>query len=198
MPKLPKVKGSFVAMRGPVDFKYCSEILEYRRIYEYRRWRFSVHLAALSSYSSKRRRRMRGDARSTNVFGARMAAYVRRREKANDRLLTRYSLRYKELIGAALHELRTAKVKTSIMCSKMKKTLKLRRWRTAMYLFWYEVKDVLDLKTKPWLHSDEVVARLRRALGLMITFETTTSKGWLQQEIRGMLTSAMEKLFWMQ
>ena len=193
---LLKVMGSFAAMEEDVDFKLCSEILEYRRIYVYRRWRFAKKLAALSSYLAKRRRRMHGDMRSTNLFGARMTGYIRRKDRANEKLLTRYTLKYQKIHRAALQELKNAKIKTSLMCAKMKKTLKLRRWRTGMYKFWIEIKNILDLNSEPWTHSDDVVARLRQALAHMVKNETTTSKGWQQLEIRGMLERAMEKLFW--
>ena len=190
------VKGSFVAMRGPVDFKLCSEILEYRRVRVYRRWRFSRWLAALSSYSAKRRRKMRGDWRSVNLHAARMTGFIRRRDRANNKLLTMYSLRYSDQVTAAMEELRMAKAKAHRMCAKMAETKRLKMWKGAMHMFWTEIKMIMELKSEPWTHSDEVVASLKLSLYWMKQLQTTTSKGWLQGEIRGLLESAMEKLFW--
>lgn len=190
------LKGSFIAMRGPVDFKFCSELLEYRRVRVYRRWRFSRWLAALSSYSAKRRRRMHGDMRSVNSFAARMAGYIRKRDRANDKLLTMYRLRYADRVETALKELKMAKAKAYLMFTKMAKTKRLRMWRGAMHMFWKEIKTIMDLQSEPWTHSDEVVASLKLSLYWMKQLQTTTSKGWLQGEIRGLLESAMMKLFW--
>ena len=133
------VRGSFVAMRGPVDFRLCSEVLEYRRIYMWRRKRFTGKLMKISSYRAKRKRRAHGDLRSTNFFAARMTSYVKRRDRSNDRLLSRYALKYEKGHKLAQRLLRMAQMKKE---------------------------------------------------------QTTTCRGWQQEEIRTLLERAMNLLFW--
>ena len=55
---------------------------------------------------------------------------------------------------------------------------------------------MLELKTPPGTHSDEVVVRMRAGLAKMKKHETTTCRGWQQQEIRSLLEKAMNLLFW--
>ena len=190
------VRGSFVAMRGPVDFRLCSEVLEYRRIYMWRRKRFTGKLMKISSYRAKRKRRAHGDLRSTNFFAAVMTSYVKRRDRSNDRLLSRYTLKYEKDHKLAQRLLKMAHAKTSLMCRRMAKTKRLRLWRTGMYRFWSEVKAVFDLKTTPGTHSDEVLVKMRAGLAQMKKQQTTTCRGWQQEEIRTLLERAMNLLFW--
>ena len=190
------VRGSFTAMRGPVDFRLCSEVLEYRRIYMWRRKRFTGNLMRLSSHRAKRKRRAHGDLRSTNFFAARMTSYVKRRDRSNDRLLSRYALRYEKGHKLAQRLLRMAHAKTTLMSMKMAKTKKLQAWRSGMYKFWTEVKAVFDRKTPPGTHSDEVLAKMKAGLAQMKKEQTTSCRGWQQQEIRTLLERAMNLLFW--
>lgn len=193
---LLQVRGSFKAMRGPVDFRLCSEILEYARVREWRRARFKGNLIKVASYRAKRKRRAHGDLRSTNYFAAVMTSYVKRRDRSNDKLLSRYTLKYEKDHKLAHKLLRMAHAKTSLMCRRMAHTKKLRRWRTGMFMFWSEVKAIFDLKSPPWTHSDEVLVKLKAGLAEMKKHQTTTCKGWLQEEIRTLLERAMHLLFW--
>ena len=193
---LLQVRGSFKAMRGPVDFRLCSEILEYRRVYMWRRKRFTGNLTRLSSYRAKRKRRTHGDLRSTNFFAAVMTSYVKRRDRSNDRLLARYTQKYAKDHKLAHRLLKMAHAKTSLMCRRMARTNKLRFWRTGMFMFWSEVKAVFDLKTPPWTHSDEVMVKMKAGLAEMKKHQTTTCRGWQQEEIRTLLERAMNLLFW--
>lgn len=193
---LLQVRGSFKAMRGPVGFRLCSEILEYGRVRMWRRKRFAANLRRLSSHRAKRKRRAHGDLRSTNYFAAVMTSYVKRRDRSNDKLLTSYTLKYSNDHKVGIRLLKTAYAKTSRMCRNMARTKKILDWRTGMYMFWSEVQAVLELKTPPGTHSDEVVVRMRAGLAKMKKHETTTCRGWQQQEIRSLLEKAMNLLFW--
>ena len=187
---------TWTAMKGPIDFKLASEILEHRRIYTYRRWICARKLAVVSSYVAKRKRKMHGDHRSTNLFATMMTRQIEKKDRACERLLTKYTLKHKKVNQLALRLLKMAKAKLTLMSMKMAKTNKLKAWRRGMYDYWTEIKDVFDLKTVPWTHSDHVMARLKAALTQMKRSETTTCRGWQQAEIRELLTRAMSLLFW--
>ena len=187
---------TWTATKGPIDFKLASEILEHRRIYIYRRWIFARKLAVVSSYVAKRKRKMHGDHRSTNLFATMMTRQIEKKDRACERLLTKYTLKHKKVNQLALRLLKMAKAKTTLMSMKMAKTKRLKAWRRGMYDYWTEIKDVFDLKTVPWTHSDHVMARLKAALTQMKRFETTTCRGWQQAEIRELLTRAMSLLLW--
>ena len=187
---------TWTTTKGPLDFKLASEVLEYRRIHIYRRWILNRQLAVISSHVAKRRRKMYGDHRSTSLFANMMKRQVERKDKACERLLTKCVLRNKEINQHALHLLKMARAKLWFMSGKMAKTNKFKVWRKGMLNFWKEMKDVFDLKTLPWTHSNHVTTRLKAALIQMKDHETTTCRGWQQLEIRNILTRAMTLLFW--
>ena len=187
---------TWTTTKGPLDFKLASEILEHRRIYIYRRWIFNRQLAVVSSHVAKRRRKMHGDHRSTSLLATMMSRQIEKKDKACERLLTKCVLRNKETNQHALRLLKMARAKLSLMSGKMAKTNKFKDWRKGMLNFWNEMKDVFDLKTVPWTHSNHVTTRLKAALIQMKDHETTTCRGWQQLEIRDILTRAMSLLFW--
>ena len=187
---------TWAATEGPQDFKLASEVLEHRRVHIYRRWILNRQLAVISSHVAKRRRKMLGDHRSTSLFANIMKRQVERKDEVCERLLTKCVLRNKEINQHALRLLKMARAKLSLMSGKMAKTNKFKVWRKGMLNFWKEIKDVFDLKTVPWTHSSHVTTRLKAALVQMKDQETTTCRGWQQQEIWSILTTAMTLLFW--
>ena len=187
---------TWTATKGPQDFKLASEILEHRRVHIFRRWILNRQLAVISSHVAKRRRKMFGNHRSTSLFAKMMRHQVERKDKACERLLTKCVLKNKETNQHALRLLKMARAKLWFMSRKIAKTNKFKAWRQGMLNFWREMKDVFDLKTVPWTHSGHVKTRLKAALVQMKDHETTTCRGWQQQEIRNILATAMTLLFW--
>ena len=183
-------------MEDPNDFKLGSEILERRRVHTYRRWLRARKLAVVSSCVAKRRRKMYGDHRSTNLFATIMGRQLQKRDRASEKLFTRCMEKHKEKHQLALRLIKRVPAKLTLVSSQMTKSKKFKAWRKGVQDFWDEVKDVFDLKTSPWTHSDHITARLKTALVQMKDSETTTARGWQQAEIRELLTRVMTMLFW--
>ena len=145
---------------------------------------------------SKRRRSRHGSSKTLNQIGAKMASYVKKKDREDDKLLTNALFKDMRKCKATLQVLKDTAAKLAVMSSRMAKTKRFIMWRGAYYGFKREIKTILDLESVPWTHSDEVVRRLKYALAQMSKYQTSTAMHWLQLEIMEMLRDAMERLFW--
>ena len=110
--KLPANNSSLLtstATKGPVDFQLASEIINHCQIR--RRWTFTQKLAVIASHVQKRKRKIRGDYRSTNFFATMMNRHIEKKNRACKKLLTDYTLRHKKLYQFTLRLLKLAKAK---------------------------------------------------------------------------------------
>ena len=176
---------------GQVRFKVCSEVLEYRRRAIYRHQKFVKQLALFSSMLSRRRRNQHGNRISLNQIAEKMARYVKKKDRADDKLLAKYMTKY-------MKEIRVKRCQCQAEPHKLPDCQDQEVQHVARSLQNVHEADqgypaTLDLY-EPWIHPDEVVKRLKIALSQM--YQTTTAMHWLQVEVKGMLEEAMERLFW--
>lgn len=177
------------------QFRVCSEVLECRRRANFRRQKFSRRLNAFASLLAKRKRNQHGTIQSLNQIGERMARQVKLKDRSDDKLLTKAMRKHMDEIKDALQILKDATAKINVIYTKIAKTRKFNLWLAASKLFIGRIKDTLDL-FEPWVHTNEVVWSLKVKLFQMSKYQTTTRVGWLQMEVKEMLTEAMERMFW--